>query len=365
MDLLYAAAAFLVGGGASLAFALGWLRMGTRRRRRVLDEVLALRRGFEDDPLNALRQTDAWVRMAGLRGLAWEGEWYGVPVAGAVGVVAREPVRADHGLERTFLQPDVHLTLRVDLRGIRGEARLFAEQAAQWLFVVFEGALAARELALRASMAQRARLAVFVQHDMRNLAQWVELVAEDIEAARSPEALLATAGRLQAGAGAARELAQRIASAMPRGTAAPTGPERIDLQSELVLAGAMHQVALQQRAGDSLPALSWSRDSVRVVLDNVLGNISRIARERRQPALCTVSWAQAGEQTRVHFDSPELKLDVPLTRIFEPWAGSSPGGWGLGLYQARKVVTAAGGQLSAEACGAGLRVTLSMTCKNS
>ena len=85
MNLLYAAAAFLVGGGASLALALLWLRVGVRRRRRVLDDLLALRGRFEADPLLALEQAAHWIRTAGLRGLAWRGEWYGVQVAGSAG----------------------------------------------------------------------------------------------------------------------------------------------------------------------------------------------------------------------------------------------------------------------------------------
>lgn len=365
MNLLYAAAAFLIGGGASLAFALMWLRAGTRRRRRVLDEVLALRAGFEHDPLRALQQADDWVRTAGLRGLAWEGEWYGVAVAGAVGAPLAPGARAADRLEHHFEQPDVVLTLRVDLRGTRGEGRLFAEQAAHWLFVVFEGALAARELALRASMAQRARVAVFVQHDMRNLAQWVELVTDDLGAARTPDALLAAASRLQSGAAAARERAQRIASAMSRGTATASTPDTVNVQAELALAASMHQVDLQWRTDPDVPSLSWDRDSLRVVLDNVLGNISRIARERMLPPVCTVGWDRVEDQACISFDSPELRLDVPLSRLFEPWAGTSPTGWGLGLYQARKVALAAGGDLRAEACGAGLRVILCLSCKNS
>lgn len=364
MNLLYAAAAFLVGGGASLALALLWLRIGVRRRRQVLDELLALRGRFEADPLLALEQADAWIRTAGLRGLAWRGEWYGVAVAGSAGAPPVAVPREGDCLARTFEQPDVRLALQVDLRGTRGERRLFAEQAAQWLFVVLEGALAARELALRASMAQRARVAVFVQHDMRNLAQWVDLVAEDLAEARSPAQLQAAAQRLRDSARAARERAQRIANAMSRGGDTPTAPQPLDLRNEIELAASMHQVPLQLPASPP-PAVVWDREALQVVLDNVLGNISRLSRERRLTPRAEVDWSQQGDCLRLGLASPQLRLELPLARVFEPWAGTSPQGWGVGLYQARKVALAAGADLQAEAIGEGLRVMLSLPCKNS
>lgn len=364
MNLLYAAAAFLVGGGASLALALLWLRVGVRRRRRVLDDLLALRGRFEADPLLALEQADHWVRTAGLRGLAWRGEWYGVQVAGSAGQPPSTETRPADRLARTFDPPDVHLEVQVNLSGTRGERRLFAEQAAQWLFVVLEGALAARELALRASMAQRARVAVFVQHDMRNLAQWIDLAAEDLAEARTPDELQAAAGRLRDSARAARERAQRIATAMSRGAEAASATQALDLRAEIELAASLHQVSLRLPA-TTPPAVTWDREALQVVLDNVLGNISRLSRERRQPVAAEVDWQVEGDHLVLGLASPDLRLELPLARVFEPWAGTRPQGWGVGLYQARKVALAAGADLRAESCGEGLRVMLSMPCKNS
>ena len=44
---LHEAAGILVAAGLSLGFALLWLRNGMRRRRHVLDELLALRNVLE------------------------------------------------------------------------------------------------------------------------------------------------------------------------------------------------------------------------------------------------------------------------------------------------------------------------------
>ena len=358
---LYEAAALLVAAGMSLGFALLWLRNGMRRRRHVLDELLALRKVLEQDPLEGLSASGALILRLGLRGMRWQGQWYGAPVQGAVGDGASSQAGA---LSHDFAQADIQLNLRVSLRGLRGEARLFAEQSAQMLFAIFEGALAARELALVSSMAQRARVAVFVQHDMRNLAQWVALVADDMDQAQTPAEIVRSVQRLREGASLARDRAQRISAALLRPDSGAGQAERwqpLDVLDDLAQAAAMHQVVLQIEPG---PAggltLDWSASAWAAVLDNLLGNASRLSRERVGSARCKVRIAHTGQMLEISFETPDLPLEVPLPRLFEPWVGASPGGSGLGLYQARRVVLAAGGDLRAQPCGTGLSVTLSI-----
>jgi signal transduction histidine kinase len=213
-------------------------------------------------------------------------------------------------------------------------------------------------------MAQRARVAVFVQHDMRNLAQWVALVADDMDQAQTPAEIVRSVQRLREGASLARDRAQRISAALLRPDSGAGQAERwqpLDVLDDLAQAAAMHQVVLQIEPG---PAggltLDWSASAWAAVLDNLLGNASRLSRERVGSARCKVRIAHTGQMLEISFDTPDLPLEVPLPRLFEPWVGASPGGSGLGLYQARRVVLAAGGDLRAQPCGTGLSVTLSI-----
>lgn len=364
MSWAYALALVMVGAGLSLAFALLWLSLAARRRRNVLTELLGLRERLEREPLEGLAESGPLVMRLGLPGMRWHGRWYGAEVSGSVGRAVLPPV-----LGHAITQPDVHLQLEVSLHGLRGEARLFAEQSAQLLFAILEGALAARELALVSAMAQRARVAVFVQHDMRNLSQWVALVTEDLERSQSPQELLASARRLQQGAPMARDRAQRIAAALSRpghGQTAGGDWQRIDILGDLDQAAAMHQVDIARAPG--LPAAiqwHWSAQAWATLLDNMLGNVSRLARESMVPAHCAIRWAESADGAQLTFSTPQLPLRVPLQHLFEPWSGASPGGSGLGLYQARRAVMAAGGDLQAAPCETGLSVTLSLPRKNS
>ncbi|MDP1567434.1 MAG: ATP-binding protein, partial [Polaromonas sp.] len=95
-------------------------------------------------------------------------------------------------------------------------------------------------------------------------------------------------------------------------------------------------------------------------LDNVLGNVSSLSRERMIPANCSIVITQDAQNTLVAVETRHLRLEIPLEKLFEPWSSSGPANKGLGMYQARKQAQAAGGDLFAETVGTGLRVVLSI-----
>lgn len=374
MSNLYGAAIALMVAGLSIGLALLWLRRLSRLHRQRMDQLLALREALHEDPLGTLARQQGTLARLGLRSIDWQGNWYGSPVSGSVGAkIPDAPAAQGQVLSQHFQYDDIALELRIGLRGLRGERRLFAMQAAELLFAMLQGALAARQLALVAAVSQRARIGVFLQHDMRNLAQWVQLVADDFAAARSDAALLASARRLRGNAALAANRAQGIMQALLNTGLAQTlaaGSEArwtaLDLAAHILQAGEMHQVAIDLEGSATLP---WDAQALATVLDNVLGNVSGLSRERLMPAHCRVVIAQEGPTDSrvvcVRFETPQLALEIPLERLFEPWATSGSVNRGLGLYQARRQAQAAGGSLEAARMETGISVTLCLPCKKS
>ncbi|MDD5323702.1 MAG: hypothetical protein PHR71_00055, partial [Polaromonas sp.] len=184
MNNLYGAAIVLMVAGLSIGLALLWLRRLGRLHRQRMDQLLALREALHEDPLGTLARHQGTLARLGLHSIDWQGNWYGAAVSGSAGAkIPGASAAQGQVLSQHFQYDDMALELRIGLRGLRGERRLFAVQAAEVLFAMLQGALAARQLALVAAVSQRARVGVFLQHDMRNLAQWVQLVADDFAAA--------------------------------------------------------------------------------------------------------------------------------------------------------------------------------------
>jgi signal transduction histidine kinase len=376
---LYSLAVALVAAGLSVGTTLLWLRYLSRLHRHRMDQLLALRDQLHEDPLGTLMRHQQTLAQVGLRSIDWQGRWYGAPVVGSLGaaVLPAQPQGSGLGvLTQLFQYDDISLTLRVGLKGLRGERLLFAMQAAEVLFAMLQGALAARQLALVAAVNQRARVGVFLQHDMRNLAQWVQLVAEDFGAADSDELLMLRARRLRKNATLAADRAKRMAQALLNPAWQPAAQAEftaLDLPAQVLQAGHLHQVAIEL---EGTATLQWDGAALATVLDNLLGNVSGLSRERLLAAHCKVVIREAagevgevggevGRHIRVHFETPHLPLEIPLEKLFEPWSNSRALHKGLGMYQARKQAEQAGGQLYAEHLGSGLRVVLCVPCQKS
>ncbi len=378
---LYDAAIALVVAGLSVGLTMFWLRYLSGQHRRRMDQLLALREALHDDLLGTLVLHQKTLANLGLRSLDWRGDWYGSPVFTRLGakipVNLHEggPIRAldgdrvnDRILHQRFDYDDISLEFRIGLKGLHGERHLFAVQAAEVLFAMIQGALAARQLALVAASSQRARVGVFLQHDMRNLAQWVQLVAEDFGSAQSDAELLARAKRLQKNAAHATNRAERMSQALlnPAWQASASAPldtheapalESLDLPQQILQAAELHQVDIELLGG---ARVNWDSHALAVVLDNVMGNVSSLSRQRMLPASCRIVITQDAQATLVCFETPQLPLEIPLEKLFEPWSSSGPVNKGLGMYQARKQAQAAGGDLFAETLGTGVRVILSI-----
>lgn len=383
---LYDAAVALVVAGLSVGLTMFWLRFLSRQHRRRMDQLLALREALHDDLLGTLVLHQKTLADLGLRSLDWRGNWYGSPVFTRLG--AKIPINLHQGapllslegerisdrvLHQRFDYDDISLEFRIGLKGLRGERHLFAIQAAEVLFAMIQGALAARQLALVAASSQRARVGVFLQHDMRNLAQWVQLVAEDFGSAENDAELLARAKRLKKNAAHATQRAERMSQALlnPAWQASASAPleahetpgtESLDLAEHILQAAELHQVNVEL-VGAAL--VDWDSHALAAVLDNVLGNVSSLSRERMLPVNCRIVITQDAQNTLVSMETTHLRLDIPLEKLFEPWSSSGPINKGLGMYQARKQAQAAGGELFAESLGEGIRVVLAVPCKNS
>jgi len=378
---LYDAAVALVVAGLSVGLTMFWLRHLSRLHRGRMDQLLALREALHDDLLGTLVLQQKTLANLGLRSLDWRGNWYGSRVFTRLG--AKIPTNLHEGfallpfegsrlndrvLHQRFEYDDISLEFRIGLKGLRGERHLFAVQAAEVLFAMIQGALAARQLALVAAASQRARVGVFLQHDMRNLAQWVQLVAEDFGSAGNDDELLVRARRLKKNAALAISRAQRMSQALLNPTwqasaSAPldlheaSGLNALDVVEHIQQAAELHQIELDLAGAAQV---QWDSHALAAVLDNVLGNVSSLSRERILPATCRVVVAQQAHRTLVYFETPQLPLDIPLEKLFEPWSSSSPGNKGLGMYQARKQAQAAGGELFAEKLEKGIRVVLAI-----
>ncbi len=303
----------------------------------------------------------AWPELAGggWQRLEWDGSWFGQPVAGTLGLaLSAKKATAAHALGFDLASGDeVRLRLALVHADAWGEHRLFADHLARVFVLLLETRMHARTEALSAALAERARLSLYLQHDMRNQAQWVLWISDDFAACETQDALLAAGRRLRDNAPLARRRAEHLIGALGKHPAVEQAA-RVDLRQATLHAARLAGVE-PTLAGD---ATAWVAASLLArALDNLFTNLAGAWRETSgaSPAL-QLRTVQDANMAELDFFCPWPPGIVPLApeKIFEPFASGRPQGLGLGLYQARKSLREAGGDLQARPAAGGLNFLL-------
>ena len=320
------------------------------------------------DPLDS--PPAAWPLLAagGWQHLQLSGDWFGYLVESEWGKKPEQPLKRGPKAStplafRLSSGNDVLLVMTLTHRAVGGEGRLFAEQLAKVFVLLLESALRVRTEAISVAMAERARLTLYLQHDMRNLAQWVGWVCSDFNDCQQPESLLIAARRLQQNAPLARERADRLVALLgnnPANQQAALLDLRLAVENAAQMAGVQVDISGQAQAWIAQTLLARA-------LDNLFSNLAPNWRNpgADKPVLhlrtSTESpFKPAMAELRFFSPWPNAQVRIEPLRLFEPFASGRPGGLGLGLYQARKSLQEAHGDLSAEVDDLGITFVLTI-----
>ena len=343
MTLFISLSLILVVAGVVLLAAVAYLARLVRRHRRALGELLKLAQSGID-PLRL--PAAAWPALSegGVIRLEYSGLWFGQPVLGDFG--KQQPENATHPFSfRISAEGDIRLDFRLHTTAAHGEARLFAENLSGVLRLLMETSVHSKMEALSAALTEQARLTLYLQHDLRNLAQWVEWLAADFAEAQDDAALLAAAQRLQSSSPHAALRARHILDATCKTRSLPQ-PETLSLGY------AIRQAAEHAGIGIAIKndARVWlRRDLLDRTLDNLFTNVAPLLRLHTERIIAVTIWQGTNGASAIILIPrlPEV-AQLPPEQLFEPFASGRPGGLGLGLYQAHKSLIEAGGELTAE-----------------
>ncbi|MDP2416620.1 MAG: hypothetical protein U1D25_10370 [Hydrogenophaga sp.] len=365
-----------VGLGVVLLLAAWAVWHQGRRVRECVRDLLAL----PDDihPMDWPQQASTVLRRAGIGGMAWQGQWFGDPVQGQWG----NPSNPDWTGLTLEAGPDCNIELSWAGLARTNEAKALALVVVDVFVQSWLSRMRQRTQAVAVALAQRAHLHLYWQHDMRNLAQWVGLMADEFGSA-SPEKLPRLAQRLQQQAPLVLAKAQKLlaateASAPPpaQGFAlrAPSPATRSEPGSEpdaaprpqsqatahaqrpalqacpvlAVVEGAAQLAGLSLRcesAHDNPHISELHARALERTLDNIFSNVARDGAARAQGQALRLTWAVQGDQFQARLLTPHLSTPWP-ERPFEPMQTTT--GSGLGLYQARRSLRDVGGDLTAQ-----------------
>jgi len=186
----------------------------------------------------------------------------------------------------------------------------------------------------------------FILHDVKNLVSQLSLLSRNAERhADNPEFRADMVATLQGSVGKMNELLARLAPHSPA-RVQRLGPEplRPVLTAAIAARRGDHDIRL---LGDTSLWAMFDATALEQALTHLLQN----AVEACSPALPVTVRVDAKDETVTIAISDKgvgMDSDFVRNRLFQPFASSKPGGFGIGAFEARSLVTAMGGRLSVD-----------------
>lgn len=324
----------LVGVTIGAVMAALWYK--ARKAGRVNLALIRLNEQHAFDAPSFLAGAWALLAKSGLRGLAWRLDWFGVVAQGHGGVARgratlREIAVGEMSVAVTFYQHEG-----------RGEARYFEETLIETFLLLLRMDMLIKAGTTDAALSHMSRLNLFLQHDMKNIAQFIQLMADQL--ASVPQGKEQNVlNYLRVATPLIRHRADRIVRTLTVGVAPAEASRRVPLRPLLVqlcgLYGLDHTIA-----GDADVELAGS--ALETVLDNILKNYQDLGvHDNIANLVVQIAITEKGGLVEITLQAPAAPPVAALERLFEPFWSSTPEGLGVGLYQARHIMESQGGEL--------------------
>ncbi len=329
---------YLILIGSTIGAVVLYLWRQTREVNRISLALIRLNEHHCFDTLAFLRGAWSLLSQAGLRGLAWQIDWFGIPVVGQAGRIGGHSVYKEINLGEMRLAVHVYQDLR------RGEQRYFNETLIETFLLLLRTDMSIKAGASDAAFTQMAKLNLFLQHDIKNIAQFIQLMADQLSAVPAGKEAQVLA-HLRKAAPLVRQRADRIVQTLTLGQHGSEPARTLDLGKAITRLCELHKL---DHAIAGMALVHMPENVLDSALDNILKNYTdlRLRSAAVQPRIQATIENEEG-YVSVTIEAANSPSISHLERLFEPFWSSDPAGLGIGLYQAKHILEACQGSLLA------------------
>ena len=185
----------------------------------------------------------------------------------------------------------------------------------------------------------------FILHDIKNLVSQLSLVARNAERhADNPDFRADMVATLRSSVGKMNDLLQRLA---------PHSQSRVQRIEAQPLRPILTAVIAAKRRDREVTLLGDTNVEALVdagALEQAVGHLIQNALDASSGEAVTVRVDSEGEKVAIAVSDKGVGMDGEFVRnrLFEPFASTKPGGFGIGAFEARSLITAMGGRLGVD-----------------
>ncbi|CAN5443486.1 hypothetical protein BH11PSE11_BH11PSE11_30680 [soil metagenome] len=323
--------------GATIGVVMAYLWRKARRANDVALNLIRLNEQLLFDTPAFLRAAWPLLSRAGLQGFEWKLDWFGTAVEGRSGQLAANTIR------REVQVTDMKLAI-IFQQNRHGEGRYFDEALIETFMLLLRTDMWIKAGATDATFAQMSKLTLFMQHDMKNVAQFIQLMADQLATLPAGKELQVLE-YLRTAAPLIRHRADRIVRTLTAGQAQSEVLRSVELVDEVTQICKLYQLDCRITGSAQVRVPAHTLDSA---LDNILKNYSDLSiRDPAVKPVVSIGIADDATKVRVNIEATGVPAVAHVERLFEPFWSSDPAGLGIGLYQAKQMLEACGGKISA------------------
>ena len=281
----------------------------------------------------------AWPLLAksGLRGYAWKLDWFGAAIEG------REGELNGTGIFKEIEVGEMKLAIRFQ-QNQHSERRYFDVALIETFLLLLRTDMWIKAGAIDATMAQMSKLTLFLQHDMKNVAQFIQLMSDQLSNL-PPGKELQVLQYLRSAAPLMRHRADRIVQTLTLGQAQDQQPRDLQLRDAITQMAELYQL---DYTISGAAQLCVPENTLESALDNILKNYNDLyLREGDPKPVVFINIFETESEIAVTIRSDHSVPAAQMERLFEPFWSSDRAGLGIGLYQAKQMLELCRGTISA------------------
>lgn len=331
------ALSFVTLGLSLLAVAYYIHRQATRLRKTVA-RLYELNHQLDRDALDFFEQAWSVLQQAGILSLKADIEWFGERRYQVFGEVF------DAGSCKQFQidQDDMHFRLTLCLPKYSGERLSWLELVVNTYMQILQQDIEHKHAEILVSQKRLERYQMFVQHEVKNIAQFIQLLSEQVAPLESAEDKLRLVDRLQTTLPLMAERAANAVKQMKQPLSEFYGSVSVELNELIEEVLFLYQLKAHV---EGRGRVQIARTVLLEVFKNILGNY------RDHPVgecpLAIVIEDRGIEGAEIIIQSCLVEQDEALKpeRLFEPFWTTSESGMGLGLFLTRELLKQVGSEI--------------------
>jgi signal transduction histidine kinase len=314
--------------GLTIGAVLGYLWWQARAASDLNLALIRLNEQHQFDTPAFLKHAWPLLAQSGLRGFSWQLDWFGATIEGSDGDIN------EGGICKKIDVGEIKLSIRFQ-QNLHGERRYFDIALIETFMLLLRTDMWIKAGAIDATMAQMSKLTLFLQHDMKNVAQFIQLMSDQL-ANVPPGKELQVLQYLRSATPLMRHRADRIVQTLTLGQAQDQQPRDLQLRDAITQMADLYQLDYKISGAAQLYVPENTLESA---LDNILKNYSDLyLRDGAAKPIVSITIFASDSEILIEIGSDQPVPAMQMERLFEPFWSSDPAGLGIGLYQAKQML---------------------------